>query len=75
MIFDEENDEESGLKYAINGRIFGNLKGFETNPGKRVRWHLAALGNEADIHTVTGTGKQCLIGDIERMSLKSFRPA
>jgi len=30
-IFNEENDEEPGLKHAINGRIFGNLAGYQTN--------------------------------------------
>ncbi len=52
MIFNEENDEESGLKHTINGRIFGNLQGYETKLNERVRWHLVALGNEVDNHTV-----------------------
>lgn len=60
MIFNEENDEESGLKHAINGRIFGNLSGFETRRGQRVRWHLVALGNEVDNHTVHWHGQTVL---------------
>lgn len=60
MIFDEENNEESGLKHAINGRIFGNLTGYQTSLGKRVRWHLVALGNEVDIHTVHWHGQTIL---------------
>jgi FtsP/CotA-like multicopper oxidase with cupredoxin domain len=52
MIFNEENGEESGMKHTINGRIFGNLKGYDTSIGKRVRWHVVALGNETDNHTV-----------------------
>lgn len=60
MIFNEENDEESGLKHTINGRIFGNLSGYETSVGKRVRWHLIALGNEADNHTVHWHGQTVL---------------
>jgi FtsP/CotA-like multicopper oxidase with cupredoxin domain len=60
MIFNEENDEESGLKHAINGRIFGNLTGYETSLGKRVRWHLVALGNEVDNHTVHWHGQTVL---------------
>lgn len=60
MIFNEENDEESGLKHTINGRIFGNLSGFETTLGQRVRWHLIALGNEVDNHTVHWHGQTVL---------------
>ncbi len=60
MIFNEENDEESGLKHAINGRIFGNLAGFETKRGQHVRWHLTALGNEVDNHTVHWHGQTVL---------------
>ncbi len=60
MIFNEENDEESGLKHAINGRIFGNLAGFETKLGQRIRWHLVALGNEVDNHTVHWHGQTVL---------------
>lgn len=61
MIFNEENDEESGLKHTINGRLFGNLQGYETNFGKRVRWHLVALGNEVDNHTVHWHGQTVLV--------------
>jgi len=60
MIFNEENDEESGMKHTINGRIFGNLTGYETTIGKRVRWHLVALGNETDNHTVHWHGQTVL---------------
>ena len=59
-IFDEENGEESGLKHAINGRIFGNLSGYQTQLGSRVRWYLVALGNEVDNHTVHWHGQTVL---------------
>lgn len=60
LIFDEENGEESGLKHTINGRIFGNLDGLNTHSGKRTRWHLVALGNEVDNHTVHWHGQTVL---------------
>jgi len=60
MIFDEEDGEESGLKHAINGRIFGNLHGYETVIGEKVRWHLVALGNEEDNHTIHWHGQTVL---------------
>lgn len=60
MIFDEEDGQESGLKHAINGRIFSNLKGYETKLGERIRWHLVSLGNEEDNHTVHWHGQTVL---------------
>jgi len=60
MIFDEEDGEESGLKHTINGRIFGNLNGYETSIGDKVRWHLVALGNEEDNHTIHWHGQTVL---------------
>jgi hypothetical protein len=43
--------KEEGERYAINGRIFGNLPGLEMNAGEHVRWYLFALGSENDFHT------------------------
>lgn len=58
--FNEENDEESDLKHTINGRIVGNLTGYETSLGKRVRWHLVVLGNEVDNHPAHWHGQTVL---------------
>jgi FtsP/CotA-like multicopper oxidase with cupredoxin domain len=60
MIFNEEDGKESGMKHTINGLIFGNLESYETHLGKRVRWHVAALGNEQDNHTVHWHGQTVL---------------
>lgn len=74
MIFDEngrqkigrtktvspEDNEEGNLKHAINGYIFGNLKGMEAKQGDRVRWHLIGMGTEVDIHTAHWHGKTVL---------------
>jgi len=60
MIFNEEDGKESGMKHTINGRIFGNLDGYDARLGKRVRWHVAALGNEQDNHTVHWHGQTVL---------------
>ncbi|SFW26912.1 multicopper oxidase domain-containing protein [Nitrosovibrio sp. Nv17] len=61
MIFNEEEGNEGGMKHAINGRIFGNLEGYETRIGQRVRWHIVALGNETDNHTVHWHGQTVLV--------------
>jgi hephaestin len=37
--------------YAINGYIFGNVPGLKMKVGERVRWYLAALGGESDLHS------------------------
>ncbi len=60
LIFNEENDEESGMKHTVNGRIFGNLPGYKTIVGERVRWHLMALGNEQDNHSIHWHGQTVL---------------
>jgi manganese oxidase len=51
MIFDQLNTKASGLFYAINGYIFGNLPGLVMKQGEKVRWYLLGMGNEIDIHT------------------------
>ena len=43
--------KEQGERYAINGRIYGNLPGLEMNAGEHVRWYLFGLGSETDFHT------------------------
>lgn len=46
-----QQQNEEGERYAINGKIFGNLNDLEMNVGERVRWYLFALGSETDFHT------------------------
>jgi hypothetical protein len=43
--------QELGARHAINGRLFGTLRGLEMMEGERVRWYLAALGDETGLHT------------------------
>lgn len=62
MVFDEEDGEEGGLMHAMNGYIFGNLKGIEVTEGEKVRWHLIGMGSEVDIHTAHWHGKTVLNG-------------
>ena len=50
---------ESNGKHAINGLLYGNLRGLDMVRGERVRWYVIGLGNENDVHTVHwhgGTG-------------------
>lgn len=51
MIFDQQSGTPSGLFYAINGFVFGNLPGLAMQQGEKVRWHLLGMGNEIDLHS------------------------
>jgi FtsP/CotA-like multicopper oxidase with cupredoxin domain len=63
MVFDQLQDSEEprigedGLYHSLNGYIFSNLPGLVMNQGERVRWHLAAMGNERDLHSAHWHGK------------------
>ncbi len=50
--------KELSMRHAINGRIFGNLKGLEMINGERVRWYLFALGVDPDVHTAHWHGER-----------------
>lgn len=62
FIFDELEGEEAGLMHAINGYIFGNLRGLVMRRGERVRWHVLGMGNEVDLHTPHWHGETVTIG-------------
>lgn len=55
-----EEEAEGHLKHAINGYIFGNLRGLQVQEGQRVRWHLIGMGTEVDMHTAHWHGKTVL---------------
>lgn len=48
---DDEDFEELNLKHSMNGFIFGNMPLPKMKQGEHVRWYLAALGTETDLHT------------------------
>jgi FtsP/CotA-like multicopper oxidase with cupredoxin domain len=52
---------ESNQKHAINGMLYGNLKGLVMNRGERVRWYVIGMGNENDVHTVHWHGNTALV--------------
>jgi manganese oxidase len=67
MVFDQlqESEEarngEDGLYHSLNGYIFSNLPGLVMKEGERVRWYLAAMGNERDLHSAHWHGKTVLL--------------
>ncbi len=62
QVFDELGGEEPGLMHAINGYIFGNLRGLVMKNGERVRWYAMAMGNEVDQHSAHWHGKVVTVG-------------
>ncbi|NQW99634.1 multicopper oxidase domain-containing protein [bacterium] len=50
--------KQLAMRHALNGRLFGNLKGLEMVNGERVRWYLFALGIDADVHTAHWHGER-----------------
>ncbi|KAL9973399.1 hypothetical protein ACROYT_G019855 [Oculina patagonica] len=71
---DNEDFQESNKMHAINGYFYGNLPGLEMCMGDSVRWHLAGIGNEVDIHTAYIHGQSFTI-DGHRKDVASLLPA
>lgn len=52
---------ESNLKYSINGYIYGNMPMMTMTQGEHVRWYVAGMGGEADLHTPHWHGNTVVI--------------
>ena len=57
----DPNFWESNLKYSINGYIFGNTPGLDMQQNTHVRWYVAGMGGESDIHAPHWHGNTLLI--------------
>ncbi len=64
-----------GARFAINGRIFGNLPGLDMNEGERTRWYLFALGSEDDFHTAHWHGLRVIEDARRRTDVVELLPA
>ena len=51
VVKDNEDFMESNKMHAINGYFYGNVLDLNMCLGDTVRWHLAGIGNEVDLHT------------------------
>ncbi|XP_053179120.1 ceruloplasmin [Scomber japonicus] len=49
---EDEDFIESNKMHGINGYLYGNLPGLSMCQGNKIHWHLFALGNEVDMHSV-----------------------
>jgi len=66
---------EAAERYAINGRVYGNLTGLEMNEGEHVRWYLLGLGSETDLHTAHWHGETVLEDGTRRTDVVELLPA
>ena len=66
---------EEGSRSAINGMVFGNLRGLEMNEGDRTRWYLFALGSERDFHTAHWHGLRVIEEGRRRTDVVDLLPA
>ncbi|MDE1829944.1 MAG: multicopper oxidase domain-containing protein [Thaumarchaeota archaeon] len=57
----DPNFWESNLKYSINGYIFGNLPGLDMKQNTHVRWYIAGMGGESDLHVPHWHGNTLLM--------------
>jgi hypothetical protein len=70
-----QNLKETGERYAINGYIYGNLRGLDMNEGERVRWYLFGLGSEQDQHTAHWHGLRVVEDGRQRTDVVALLPA
>jgi hypothetical protein len=66
---------ELGSRYAINGCVFGNLRGLEMNEGERVRWYVFGLGSERDFHSAHWHGVRVAEDGRRRTDVVELLPA
>jgi FtsP/CotA-like multicopper oxidase with cupredoxin domain len=66
--------EESNLKHAINGYVFGNMPLVDLRRGTRVRWYVMSMGTEVDLHTPHWHGNTVTVAGM-RMDTVSLLPA
>ena len=57
---------------AVNGLMFGNLRGLDVCVGDRVVWHTLGLGSEVDLHGVYFQGNVFRRGNNTRDTLNLF---
>jgi FtsP/CotA-like multicopper oxidase with cupredoxin domain len=53
--------QESNMRHAINGYMYGNLPGLEMKANTHVRWYVLGMGTETDMHTPHWHGETLLM--------------
>jgi FtsP/CotA-like multicopper oxidase with cupredoxin domain len=58
---DDADFQESNMRHAINGYMYGNLPGLTMKANTHVRWYVVGMGTETDLHTPHWHGQTLLI--------------
>lgn len=58
---DDADFQESNMRHAINGYMYGNLSGLTMKANTHVRWYVVGMGTETDLHTPHWHGQTLLI--------------
>ena len=53
--------QESNMRHAINGYMYGNLPGLVMKANTHVRWYVLGMGTETDLHTPHWHGETLLM--------------
>jgi len=59
---DDTDFQESNMRHAINGYMYGNLPGLVMKANTHVRWYVVGMGTETDLHTPHWHGQTLLMG-------------
>jgi FtsP/CotA-like multicopper oxidase with cupredoxin domain len=58
---DDADFQESNMRHAINGYMYGNLPGLTMKANSNVRWYVMGMGTETDLHTPHWHGQTLLM--------------
>ena len=70
---DDADFQESNMRHAINGYMYGNLPGLVMKANTHVRWYVVGMGTETDLHTPHWHG-QTLLMDGMRTDMVELLP-
>lgn len=70
---DDADFQESNMRHAINGYMYGNLPGLAMKANTHVRWYVVGMGTETDLHTPHWHG-QTLLMDGMRTDMVELLP-
>ncbi|CUR51440.1 putative Multicopper oxidase [Nitrosotalea devaniterrae] len=70
---DDADFQESNMRHAINGYMYGNLPGLVMKANTHVRWYVMGMGTETDLHTPHWHG-ETLVMDGMRTDMVELLP-
>ncbi|MBI1828022.1 MAG: multicopper oxidase domain-containing protein [Thaumarchaeota archaeon] len=61
---DDPDFQESNMRHAINGYMYGNTPGLVMKANTHVRWYVVGMGTETDLHTPHWHGETLLMDEM-----------